>query len=487
MRIMKDNNYLKIISLFIIVLACKLILLPFAQVDDSDAVARIFSGISWKENPEWILSNFWCPFHFYLIGIGLFIWNDPVYMPMLLHVVISAFTLIPFYFLVRREFNEKGAFIATAFLAISPIIFRNSYLALSETPYLFLLVLSLNFLSKGLRNNSYKYIILSGLSITIASGFRYEAWIMIFVISLIIILVKEWRFLPAFLIPALLFPISWLYTNWLATGNPFYGIQGNYFWTIVEMGNNKNLQFSNYLRRIWFFPFSWIIAVGIPAAVVIVGTIFKKFTNRPVKKLSFIHILPLLVMFMVMQYNAFKGVLLLQHRFIGTLAVLSLPFVSDYFKEYTPKKVRLAWLFGIITVALSFVYNTPTIKPIPRLQNQSFVDISKLIGKNVSPDSYLVIDNVGWNNTFYLALHSRIPNKNIILMGDAMNSYVPIKEIRQKLYGQDEGVLLLRKNSEIYNSLYLKDLKNSCNGKSFIELFADDKILLLKQYFPKKK
>jgi len=484
---MKDNNYLRIILLFIIVLACKLILLPFVQIDDSDAVARIFSGISWKENPEWILSNFWCPFHFYLIGIGLFIWNDPVYMPMLIHVVISAFTLVPFYFLVRREFNDKGAYIATVFLAICPMLFRNSYLALSETPYLFFLVLSLNFLSKGLRNNSYRYILYSGLSITIASGFRYEAWIMIFVISLIIILIKQWKFLPVFLISALIFPISWLYTNWLATGNPFYGIQGNYYWTIVEMGNNKNLHFSNYLRRIWFFPFSWIIAVGIPAGVVIVGTIFKMFTNKPVKKINFIHILPLLGMFGVMQYNAFKGVLLLQHRFVGTLAVLSLPFVSEYFKEYTQKKVRLAWLFGIITVALSFVYNTPTIKPLPRLQNQSFVGISKLIGNNISRDSFLVIDNVGWNNTFYLALHSRIPNKNIILMGDAMNSYVPLKEIRQKLYSQNEGILVLKKNSEIYNSMYLNDLKNPCNGKYFKEIFADDNILLLKQYFPEEK
>lgn len=484
---MKFEKHSKIILLFIIILACKLILLPFAQIDDSDAVARIFSGISWKESPEWILSNFWCPFHFYLIGLGLFIWNDPVYMPMLLHVVISAATLIPFYFLVRREFNEKGAFIATVYLAICPILFRNSYLALSETPYLYFLVLSLNFLSKGLRNNSYKYILFAGLSVTIASGFRYEAWIMVSIISLIIILVKQWRFLPVFLFPALLFPVSWLYTNWIATGNPFYGIQGNYYWTIVEMGNNNNLHFSNYLRRIWFFPFSWIIAVGIPAAVIIVGAVWKIFTDRPVQKISIIRLLPLLVMFVVMQYNAFKGVLLLQHRFIGTLVVLGLPFISDYFKEYTPKKIRLAWLFGIITVLLSFVYNTPAIKPLPRLQNQSFVSISKLIGNNISPDSYLIIDNVGWNNTFYLALHSRLPNKNIVLMGDAMNSYIPSREIRQKLYGQQEGILLFSRHSAIYNSLYLNDLQNSCNGKVVKELYTDDKILVLKQYFPQEK
>jgi 4-amino-4-deoxy-L-arabinose transferase-like glycosyltransferase len=462
------------------------LLLPFAQIDDSDAVARIFSGISWKENPEWIYSNFWCPFHFYLIGLGFFIWNDPVYMPMVVHIVFSVLTLVPFYFLVKREFNENGAFIATIFLAICPILFRNSFLALSETPYLFFLILSLNYLSKGLRNNSYMYMILSGLSITIASGFRYEAWIMIFVICLIICLVKRWKYLLAFIVPALLFPISWLYTNWIATGNPFYGIHGNYYWTIVEMGNNDNLHFSNYLRRIWFFPFSWIIAVGIPAAIVIIQTIWKIFTGRPLQKNRLIQLLPFLVMFLVMQYNAFKGVLLLQHRFIGTLVILSLPFVSDYFKEYSPKKIRLAWLFGITTIALSFVYNTTTIKPVPRLQNQAFVGISEIINKNISPKSYLVIDNVGWNNTFYLALHSRLPQTNTVLTGDAKNSYFPIKEIRQKLYGQNEGVLLLKKNSEIYNTLYQNDLRSACNRKLIKEIYSDDKILILKQYFPEK-
>src|SRR5438067_57105 len=130
----------KIFSLAAVTLLVKLSLLPFAQQTDPDAVTRIFFSEAWKDHPSWIRSDVWGPFHFYLNGFFLMIWNNRIYAPAVLNLLLSVLTLIPFYFFTRREFNEDGAFAATVFLAVSPILFRNSFLALSETPSLFFIV-----------------------------------------------------------------------------------------------------------------------------------------------------------------------------------------------------------------------------------------------------------------------------------------------------------------------------------------------------------
>ena len=119
----------KIYLLVFITLVVKLILLPFSQTINADAVSRIFAAQNWMENPTWTTSSIWAPFHFYIHGFGLMLWNNTIYTPKLITIFSSVFTLVPFYFLTKREFNKTGAFIATIFLAISPILFHNSLLS----------------------------------------------------------------------------------------------------------------------------------------------------------------------------------------------------------------------------------------------------------------------------------------------------------------------------------------------------------------------
>ena len=361
-------NHSKIYWLVIITLLVKLILLPYAQTINGDAVSRIFLSINWMKNPTWIEQSIWGPFHFYITGLSLFIWNDPVYMPKILNIILSVVTLIPFYFFTKREFNKNGAFIASIFLAICPILFHNSFLALSETPYLLFLTLTINLVSKGIRENSNFYILLAGLSITIASGIRYEAWVIIAIFSLLILLLKEWKFFILFNITACLFPFYWLLIHWLNTGDPFYGIQGTYVWVLDIMDNNANLDLKAILRRIWFFPFSWIIAVGIPTGYIILKTIIEGYKKKPKNKLFILLSIPFFIMFLFFEYNTFKGVLLTQHRFTGTLVILSLPFIARYFNDLSPKKIKLVWFFSFLTIGLSFIYNTAHVKPLPRLK-----------------------------------------------------------------------------------------------------------------------
>jgi len=464
----------KIYWLVILTLLIKLILLPFSQTVNADAVSRIYASVNWAENPAWSSSSVWAPFHFYIHGFALMIWNNTIYTPKILTILFSVLTLIPFYFFTKREFNEKGAFIATIFLAISPILFHNSFLALSETPYLFFLALTINCLSKGLREDSILYMLIAGLTISIASGIRYEAWIITAILAGVIFLLKRWKMFFTFSLTAALFPCYWLLSNWLETGDPFYSIQGTYHWSFEVMGNNDSLDFNTYLRRIWFFPFSWVIAAGIPVGFIILKTIFKSYTKKYRNNLHILYSLPLWIMLLFYEYNSFKGALLLQHRYIGTLLILSLPFIAIYFSELSPKKIKQVYIFGTLTILLSFVYNTAHVKPLPRLEEQSSVEIVKTIKEYTSEESCLILDFLGWDRTYFIALQTELKQKNIVIIEGAKNSIIPVQEIENKISNYNNGIILIKKNSAFSTNLNLETYNLTTD-----EIFNNEELVLL--------
>lgn len=80
------------------------------------------------------------------------------------------------------------------------------------------------------------------------------------------------------------FPSYWLITSYLEAGDFLYSFHGTTNWSIGVMDNNKNLNFEDYLRRIWYYPFSWLIAIGIPACFIILKIIFQGFRNFSISK-----------------------------------------------------------------------------------------------------------------------------------------------------------------------------------------------------------
>lgn len=480
---LSSNRISDIHKLVILSLLAKLLLLPFAQTDDADAVTRIFFSINWMNDPVWIKTAIWAPFHFYLNGIALMVWDNPVYVPKIINILFSSFMLIPFYAFTKREFNKDGALIASILLAISPVLFRNSFLALSETPYLFFLVLTMDFISKGLRENSNRHMLLAGIAITIAAGFRYEAWLIMAIIGLLLLFSGKWKQSIVFGCAALLFPLIWMTSNWLETGDALFSIHGNYHYTLDEMGNNDNIGLESRLRRLWFFPFSWMIALGPPVAFLVLKTIIGIYRGKPVDKTRVFLSIPFWVLLLFFLYNTSKGVLLLQHRFTGTLVVFSLPFIAIYFKESSPKRIRQAWAFGLITVALSFLYNTSHVTPLPRLQDQSGVAISDTINKSLKEGSCLILDFIGWQNTHFIALHSGLPRNEIVIAGGAKNSTIPIMEIHEIMEGFDKGLVLLKRGSRLSHALGLNEDDGSFvfeNYKFKTEMiFQNDEVVVM--------
>lgn len=440
-RILKTNNIYLLVA---VIFAIKLLLLPFAQTTHSDAVSRIFTSITWVENPIWITKSIWAPFQFYINGIALMIWDNVIYTPKIVNIIFSCLTLIPFYFFTKREFNKNGAFVATLFLAVSPILFRYSFMALSETPYLFFLVFGLNLLSKGVRNKALLFVILAGISFNIAGGIRYEAWLVTTCVCLVLLLKKQWKYLFVFSLVSSVFPVYWLYISYIETGDFLYGFNGTYDWNIGIMGNNNNLNFESYLRRVWFYPFSWIIAVGIPVGHIIL----RQIINSNKEKNHLPYSLPFGIMLVVFIFFSLRGTLLLQHHYIGTLVILSLPFCATYFNDID-KRLK-ALLFACLTVLLSFIYNTDGISPLPRLENQYPTEIVEEI-KPENNHGSLVIDFIGWQETFFITLNGGYKATDMIVSVDGENAQIDFENVKAKLNNYPSGYLILKNNSELHN------------------------------------
>ncbi len=448
----KENKKIFIVVGVLFIL--KLIILPFSQTTHADAVSRVFLSINWANNPEWITHSIWAPFHFYINGIGLIIWDNTILLPKLINIIFSCVTLFPFYFFIKREFNKTGALIAAIFLGISPILFRYSFMALSETPYLFFLALTINLLSKGIKEQKITFILLAGITIFLAEGIRYEAWIVSTLFCLLLLLFKEWKAFFIFSLLAALFPSYWLITSYFETGDFLYSFHGTTNWSIGIMDNNKNLNFEDYLRRIWYYPFSWLIAIGIPACFIILKIIFQGFRNFSIsKKTSYLSI-PFFGMLLVFICFSYTGTFLLQQHYVGTLVLLSLPFIAVYFHENSRKTILKAASFALITILLSFIYNIDGIKPIPRLKNQNASYFVNEIKKDT--DKSLIIDFIGWENTYFIALQSQFPSNNIYLSVEGENAKINYDDVFAKIENFNSGYLVLKSNSELEKFLSTK-------------------------------
>ena len=391
------------------------------------------------------------------------IWDNVIYTPKLVNIVFSVLTLFPFFFFTKREFNTKGAIVATIFFGICPILFRNSFMGLSETPYLFFLVLSLNLISKALRENNFKMIVLAGISITIAAGFRYEAWFILLLISFLLLFI-DWKKALFFGSFALIFPIIWIYSEWHATGLLPFSVEGAGLKMSKGMNvvaNNAHLDLESLLRRIWFFPFSWLIAVGIPVAYILIKPLFVNVFKKSTDKLHRIWALLFGITLLFFIYNSIQGALLIQHRFIGTLVVFSLPFIAVYFDENRKNFLRRAIIFGTLTVGLSFVYNTSGITPVPRLKDQQKAKFIDNINNLLQPNDRLIIDFIGWDYSYYYLLRTNLNRSNILIVEDPNVAELPVEEIENILSENENVYIIENKHSELNKLLNTK--KNLTN------------------------
>lgn len=483
--------------IMLLAFAIRLAALPLSETVDSDAVSRTFMAYEWIQHPYWISHGIWLPFHQYLNGFVLLIYPSLVYTPVLMNILVSVISIWPVYQFSALLFSQRSAWLPALLLAVSPVFFRNSLMAMSEITSFCLTAFAMYFIQLTLIHGRLRDAVFAGAMMFLSAGFRYEAWVLAAIFFLLLLLNGRQRqaFVYAFL--ASIFPIIWMAGNYLHSGDLLSGISGANHFNLVQAGINDDLTRSLQMARAVFFLYSLNLALGFlvfPATVVAI--ILKRASFDKVQKLWLV---PFACMFMIMTYKAVDGTLLLQHRFSITLLVCVLPFSALIIEISERRALSLGTLLLAVSIlpTASLFAKLPIEKalpipnsvkeefaeirffrqdqamPIPVLENEEAREVLSLIKSNCQ-NCPLILDFMDWQSTYFIALNAENEPTKVLIMPGTVHERINWERVDEYLgeKGNTQGLLLLKNGSELSARVYENQIHTELNY-IVIELIHD--------------
>jgi len=486
--------------IFLAALVVRLLYFQKSEVIDSDAVSRVIIAEVWLIWPSWIPSGIWGPFHTYLNAIPIYLFGERVISPVILHCLIGSLLVIPVYRFSERLFNANTGILAGLIVAFSPVVIRSSLQPMAEIPHAFFIASAMLFLLNGLQKEEerMKWFLLSGLFMTIASGFRYEAWVLIALFSLVIALLGKWKSLPWFWITAMIFPTIWMVGNYLEYGNIIYGADYATYYNTVVHGVNENLTELTWYKRVIFFPMSLFHIYPLPLLALLVPLLLFRIIKSQISGLQLVWIAPLIILLSVFIFKASGGTLLLQHRFSITLLLLLLPFSSVLIPKKHPKIIST-----IIILIIGFhLFNSETLKDkrlvekvipesllktavaevrwdsfyqlqsSPKLANDDAKNLLMITEALRIKDMPIIIDFFGWETTYNFALKSGVEAEKIVFLSpDVLHAEQGFKELERYVEYQtnsEYGIVILKENSGHMKKLIEENGKLHMSYKGYL-------------------
>lgn len=389
----------------------------------------------------------------------------------------AAFLLFfPLFKLLKELFGDKISFLLCIFFSFSPIVFRMSMLAMSEIPYLFFVILSINALLKGLTEKKTSWVFIAGLLMSIAGGIRYESWILGVFVIINIAYFKAKKEAILFALTFILIPTYWILSSFIYTND----LLNSFNWAINLPEENSIKSIDSLLRRIWWYPLSLMFAFG-PIAFFF---FIKELKNYKLSKISISLFLIFVIFFIIWLINSLRGSLLLQHRFSITLFLLSFPFIGYYFKRNKNKIVAKTLIFSLSAFLFAFIYSSKGARPIPRLLTKDAQKVSNVINNNITSNSGFICDFWNWETTYYLPFSSGLKRDKI----EIIDSNDKIENIKEKvatiISANHSGVILVNKNNSLYKILIRQRNNYRCEFKKvnlvLESIFENESIICFK-------
>jgi len=332
-----------LILAFLVILAFSIRYYFFSISDNiwgADPDERIRVTVNWmkgKGSNSIFPSDLWLPLHFYLIALSIKLFNSILFAPRILHLIIGVLTILPFYKLIRLTFDEKIAFISTFILAFFPIHVLCSIVTLSEGVFLFFFIYSVYYFFKYIKSGEVSALILAIVFIILSSMVRYEAWLFIIFMPLILAIEKKFKSAVLFLGAALIFPIFWL--------------------NIMPRASSTMLMFGVANTRYLFDikdGFYWIKIMSkylTPISLILAGLgVFYSFSERIKLYLFFIF----LILFLFFTYGAVKIRWFKNLEFSLSFSAFLIPFIVSglyvmlkYFRKFETLIISLFLLIFV--------------------------------------------------------------------------------------------------------------------------------------------
>lgn len=469
------------IQIFLIAIIIRLAILPFSQTVNGDAVSRILIGIEWIK--EGVISYYstWGPIHIYLNGF--FVWlsgGERVIIPKLFHILAISLVAFPFYYFTKREFNSKGAYFATLLFLLNPISIRLSLQAMSMPFFILFVALSLNYLSKAIKNNhtTSKYIFLSGLFLTISSGIRFEGWLITGLFVLILILRYRFKLIIPFLTTALIFPVIWMISCHIHTGDFLYSMHSTMSINAILL-DPDNTAIKGF-QRLLFFPYSLFLVTTPLVFLITVGFCIYLIVNNQFNKHLHVWIFTTFLFMMVFVSKAGDFSLATQHRYTLTISLFFTPFFALLFTKNAYPKIKkwIGCLLVITIIPLSCLYpkirfdklfssssmykhvveklvkspDNTGIYPIPRLSEyEKNHKLEKIINNNITEKDGVILDWLDWQSFFYQALRANVTGDHLFLTHFNPDKNIDTASLEHFVKKFNNGILIINKDGFLYN------------------------------------
>jgi Dolichyl-phosphate-mannose-protein mannosyltransferase len=216
---------------------------PLSENAGGDALARAALAAQWVLHPGLRLHfHVWLPVHFWLIAATSLLVPNVEFAARMLSLILGIASVALVAWLAKELDGPKAACLSTIVFAGYSLHIGYSVTSSCDVPYLFftLLGFALFFYSRNAQADW--PLPFAGLFLTCAAGIRYEAWIIVFALDLILLYRRSWRGLALFAPLSASFPVFWMIYEWHTRGNPLYAPAHNHTW-IAEGVHRTSLMY----------------------------------------------------------------------------------------------------------------------------------------------------------------------------------------------------------------------------------------------------
>lgn len=208
---------------------------------DGDAHTRTYMAMQWLKDPFFItrpndVTWVFGPVHCYLNALALLIWNVPPLTPRLLSLLLTSLTIFPIYYSAKLVFGAREAFYTTLLFCFYTLFIHPAAIAAGEGINLLFIFLGIWLFLRYRHGGRWYDLILSGISLMLASGMRYESWVIAALLAIVLLwsrratsasgdgrsYLKQILAAVVFGLVSYSFAIMWIIACWKQWGDPLY-------------------------------------------------------------------------------------------------------------------------------------------------------------------------------------------------------------------------------------------------------------------------
>jgi hypothetical protein len=170
--------------------------------------------------------------YYFLNSLLMHFIDKPIIVSRISSFIFGILVLIPYYLLIKSAFSKEVALASFFALIFYPVHVQLSVVSMANAGWILFIVLALYFLMKYLyyKNSLTKpkiYFLLSVVFTILATSFRLEAWLLVFIFPCLLLKERKFKQAGLFFIFSSFYILSTLYLFYRFTGSPFRFLQNS--------------------------------------------------------------------------------------------------------------------------------------------------------------------------------------------------------------------------------------------------------------------